>query len=95
MPFNVSRDVLRAHAKLARLVLQDVDLDDARRLHPVEQDMIEVRIGAHNAGELLREDSRTLAMSGPLSRYCTGRPTGGPTSSSLTKVSVPGKVFLR
>ena len=33
------RDVFRAHAKLARLVLQDVDLDDARRLHPVEHDI--------------------------------------------------------
>ena len=47
------RDVLRTHAKLARLVLQDIDLDDARRLHPVEHDMIEVRIGAHDAGEAL------------------------------------------
>ena len=47
------RDVLRAHAKLARLVLQHIDLDDARRLHPVEHDMIEVRIGAHDAGEVL------------------------------------------
>ena len=30
------------------------------------------------------EKSLTFAMSGPLTRYCTGRPTGGPTSSNLT-----------
>ena len=41
-------DVLRAHAKLARLVLQDIDLDDTRRLHPVEHDVIKVWIGTND-----------------------------------------------
>ena len=33
--------------------------------------------------------SRTFWMSGPLTRYCTGRPAGGPSGSRLTWMSVP------
>lgn len=33
--------------------------------------------------------SRTVWISGPPTRYCTGLPTGGPSSSNLTKASVP------
>ena len=47
-------------------------------------DVADALIGADDRGELQRQRSRTFAMSGPLSRYWTGRPTGGPRSSSLT-----------
>ena len=86
-------DVLRRHAERARLVLQHVDLDHARRLAPVEGH------GRRDADSWRRycrapaANSRTLLMSGPLTRYCTGRPTGGPMSSRCTKASVPGKVL--
>jgi 3-hydroxybutyrate dehydrogenase len=52
--------------------------------------MIEVWIGAHDASEAL-ENSLTLAMSGPLNRYCTGRPTGGPTLEQLDERIRAGK----
>ena len=48
-------DVFRRHAELARLVLENVDLDDARRLHPVEHDVAEIGVAPDDAGELLRE----------------------------------------
>ena len=32
---------------------QHIDFDDARGLHPVEHDMIEMRIGADDAGQVL------------------------------------------
>jgi multidrug efflux pump len=46
-PSGVRRYILRAHAKLARLVLQHIDLNDACWFHPVEHDVIEMRITAH------------------------------------------------
>ena len=30
-------------------------------------------------------------MSGPLTRYCTGQPTGGPSSSGEIRLTAPGK----
>ena len=88
-------DVLRRHAELARLVLEDVDLDDARRLHPVEHDVAEIGAAPHDAGELLREIPHLLRCRARSGGTAPDVPTGGPTSSSLTKVSVPGNVFLR
>jgi hypothetical protein len=35
--------------------------------------------------------SRTWSMSGPLTRYCTGQPTGGPSSSGEIRLTTPGK----
>ena len=48
-------NIFRADAELARLVLQNFHLDDARRLHPVEHDVVEVRICSHDPRELLRK----------------------------------------
>ena len=35
--------------------------------------------------------SRTVVRSGPLTRYCTGQPTGGPSSSGETRETTLGK----
>src|SRR6516162_5249799 len=35
--------------------------------------------------------SRTSLGSGPLTRYCTGQPTGGPSSRGTIRVTAPGK----
>src|SRR4029450_3825202 len=42
-------------AELARLVLESVDLDDTRRLHPVERDVAEIGAAPDDTGECLRE----------------------------------------
>ena len=34
--------------------------------------------------------ARTWSMSGPLTRYCTGQPTGGPSSSGEIRLTTPG-----
>ncbi len=34
--------------------------------------------------------SRTSLVSGPLTRYCTGQPTGGPSPSGETRDTAPG-----
>ncbi len=48
-------NIFRADAKLARLVLQHVHLDDPRGLHPVEHDVVEARIGSYDPGQPLGE----------------------------------------
>ena len=71
---------LRAQPEQPRLVLVDADTRPARRLDPVEVDVHRVGIGGDDLAELQR-DVAHLATSGPLTRYCTGQPTGGPSSS--------------
>ena len=60
------------HAELARLVLQNVDLDDARRLHPVEHDVAEMRDWLRTMPASFCEKSLTFAMSGPLTPVLHG-----------------------
>ena len=50
---------------------------------------------ADGGGEAERDVRAPSAMSGPLTRYCTGRPTGGPSGSRLTWMSVPTKLVAR
>ena len=45
-------NVLRGDAELAGLVLQNIDLDDPRRLHPVEHDITKMLVAGDDAREL-------------------------------------------
>ena len=80
---------LRAQAEQARLVLVDADADLARRLDPVEIDRLGIGAAGHDLGQVER-DRAHLRGSGPLTRYCTGQPTGGPSSSGETRATTLG-----
>ena len=65
----------------AGLVLVDPDPDRARRLHPVVVDVLGTRGPTPITSATLKAIARTWSGSGPLTRYWSGHPTGGPSSS--------------
>ena len=75
------RRACRAEAEQARLVLVDAHAQLPRRLDPVEIDPPRAGRPRRRPAASRKAMSRTSSMSGPLTRYCTGQPTGGPSSS--------------
>ena len=66
----------------ARLGLIDLEMHRALGgLVPVELHVVGVGIGAHDRRRPARTSCRTVAISGPVTRNCTGKPIGGPFSS--------------
>src|SRR5882724_8234022 len=45
--------------------------------------------------ESLKAISRTRTGSGPLTRYCSGQPTGGPNSSAERRLTTPGNFSIK
>ena len=76
-------DVLGGDAELPRLVLQHVDLHDARRFVPVEGESADDGMRADDSAEFLRQLAHRLEVRAADTRYCTGRPTGGPMFQKL------------
>ena len=70
-------DVLRGHAELAGLVLEHVDLHHARRLVPVEADVADPGVLAHESRELLRQLPHLLDVgpAEPVLHRASGRRT--------------------
>ena len=76
---------LRTEPQQPRLVLVDVDPDHPRRLHPVEIDVPRVRSRSTRSARAATRCRAPRSMSGPLTRYWTGQPTGGPSPSGDTR----------
>ena len=79
--------ILRGHPEPARLRLIDLEVHRALGgLVPIELHVARVRIVPHAPGEIVGDLDAPLAICGPVTRNCTGKPTGGPFSSRLMRV---------
>ena len=87
-------DVLRATRRAAR-ALSCSTLTLTTRAGSLQSKVTSprLRILRHDIGEFAGDLAHAPGCPGPLTRYCTGRPTGGPMSSRWTKASVPGNVL--
>ena len=65
------------------------------RLDPIEIDRAAARSSAATICASRKAISRTSFTSGPLTRYCTGHPTGGPSSSGTMRRHRAGKFVLQ
>ena len=91
---DVVGELLGADAERARPVLVDLDADRLARLVPVVVDVARVGVPADHLREGLGQLAR-LSASGPLTRNFSGQPTGGPSSSGLTRASTLSKFAQR
>ena len=85
------RNGLGSDAELSRLVLQHLQLHDARRFHPVEADIFEQRMGADLRRQLLGEFSHFLHVGS--ADAILHRPSGGRAHGQKLHLNVDADEF--
>ena len=84
------RHVLRGEAERAGAVLIDLEADRFDLLAPVEMRIDHLGVLRHDGAHLLGDARAPSCGSGPTTRNCTGKPTGGPKLKRSTRARASG-----
>ena len=79
------RDVLRRQAEGAGARLIDFEPERRHRLAPVEMGVDDARVLAHDVANARGDFAHLVRRPGPMTRNCTGKPTGGPKLKRSTR----------